>query len=161
MFTKTQFWAELEQVGEDVVRERVGGKVYSEGNYKLAFAKEWLRLQEMRRSDGAAAAAHQLNVENLRTTKSARYSAWLAATCAVIAVVFSIATASGSTPDVKVYTLYRNSVTDEQMRIHVATFDALESGEYNRGNCEQAQLLFQNQAGVKTIFWCEKGRFEK
>lgn len=63
--------------------------------------------------------------------------------------------------DEHVFTLYRNSVTDENIRIHVATFDASEKEEYNRGNCEQAQLLFQNQPGVKTKFWCEKGSFKK
>lgn len=61
----------------------------------------------------------------------------------------------------RTFTLYRNSVTDENMRIHVASFDAAEKEEYNRGNCEQAQILFQNQPGVKTKFWCEKGRFKK
>jgi hypothetical protein len=60
-----------------------------------------------------------------------------------------------------VYTLYRNSVTDVNMRIHVATFDAAEAMEYNRDNCAQAQLLFQNQQGVKTKFWCEMGHFRK
>ncbi|MER2518965.1 MAG: hypothetical protein ABTR92_21665 [Candidatus Accumulibacter phosphatis] len=57
------------------------------------------------------------------------------------------------------FTLYRNSVLDENMRIHVATFDAAGGEAYNRGNCEQAQALFQAQPGVKTKFWCEKGRF--
>ncbi len=61
----------------------------------------------------------------------------------------------------QIFTLYRNSITDEKMRLHVATFDAFEDEAYNRGNCEQAQLLFQNQPGVKTKFWCEKGRFKK
>lgn len=63
--------------------------------------------------------------------------------------------------DEQTFTLYRNSVADENMRIHVASFDAAEKEEYNRGNCEQAQILFQNQPGVKTKFWCEKGRFKK
>lgn len=67
----------------------------------------------------------------------------------------------GGTSDGQIFTLYRNSIIDENMRIHVATFDASEKEEYNRGNCEQAQLLFQNQPGVKTKFWCEKGRFKK
>jgi hypothetical protein len=63
--------------------------------------------------------------------------------------------------DRSVFTLYRSSTTDEKMRIHVATFDASEKEEYNRENCGQSQLLFQNQPGVKTKFWCEKGRFKK
>ena len=78
---------------------------------------------------------------------------------------------SGSTPGVPieksvvsddhVYTLYRNSVVDKNMRMHVATFDANEGEDYNRGNCEIAQMLFQGQLGVKTKFWSEKGRYRK
>lgn len=63
--------------------------------------------------------------------------------------------------DASIFVLYRNSVTDESMRLHVATFDAAESEAYNRGNCDQAKELFQAQPGVKTRFWCEKGRFRK
>jgi hypothetical protein len=59
------------------------------------------------------------------------------------------------------HTLYRNSVTDQNMRIHVATFDATDGDAYNHENCEQAQELFQAQPGVKTKFWCEKGTFKK
>jgi hypothetical protein len=63
--------------------------------------------------------------------------------------------------DDKVFVLYRNSVTDQSMRLHVATFDSIDGEAYNRGNCEQAQQLFQSQTGVKTKFWCEKGRYRK
>jgi len=59
------------------------------------------------------------------------------------------------------FTLYRNSVTDEDMRIHVATFDAAEEEAYNRGNCEIARGLFQSQPGVTVKYWCEKGRYRK
>jgi hypothetical protein len=59
------------------------------------------------------------------------------------------------------YVLYRNSVTDETMRLHVATFDASDGEAYNRGNCDQAKELFQTQPAVKTKFWCEKGRYRK
>jgi hypothetical protein len=49
--------------------------------------------------------------------------------------------------DSNVYTLYRSSPTvgeihGEKARIHVATFDAAESEEYNRLNCETARELF-------------------
>ena len=47
-----------------------------------------------------------------------------------------------------VYTLYRGSVSNEHARIHVGTFDADEKEEYNKGNCEIAQELFQRQPGV-------------
>jgi hypothetical protein len=59
------------------------------------------------------------------------------------------------------YTLYRNSVTDENMRIHVASFNSSGGENYNQGNCKIAQELFQKQEGVKTKFWCEKGVFRK
>ena len=75
---------------------------------------------------------------------------------------FAAAACSGSgASDSQTFSLYRNSVIDENMRIHVATFDASDGEAYNRGNCEQAQALFQAQLGVKTKFWCEKGRFRK
>lgn len=61
----------------------------------------------------------------------------------------------------RTFTLYRNSVTDERMRIHVATFDAVESADYNYENCKQAQALFQAQPDVNVKFWCEKGAFKK
>lgn len=59
------------------------------------------------------------------------------------------------------YTLYRNSITDENMRIHVASFDSSDGENYNQENCRIAQELFQKQDGVKTKFWCEKGTFKK
>jgi hypothetical protein len=89
------------------------------------------------------------------STAGATRFAGLAVACVMMAC-------SGSdTSENQVFVLYRNSVTDENMRIHVATFDATESEAYNRGDCEQAQVLFQGQPGVKTKFWCEKGRFKK
>ena len=63
--------------------------------------------------------------------------------------------------DDRTYTLYRNSVTDPNMRIHIATFDANEKDTYNRENCEIAAKLFGSQPGVKTRFFCEKGRYRK
>lgn len=60
-----------------------------------------------------------------------------------------------------IYTLYRNSVLNESMRIHVATFDSSDRHDYNQGNCRIAAELFQKQDGVKTKFWCEKGGYKK
>lgn len=59
------------------------------------------------------------------------------------------------------YTLYRNSVTDENMRLHIATFDTSQGHDYNMGNCQLTAELFQRQEGVKTRFWCEKGTYKK
>lgn len=60
-----------------------------------------------------------------------------------------------------VYTLYRNSSLSEEARIHVATFDANEEETYNRENCQLVSELFTKQPGVKSRFWCEKGRYRK
>jgi hypothetical protein len=43
-------------------------------------------------------------------------------------------------------TLYRSSVLDETARIHVATFDATDSDNYNQENREQARKLSQSQS---------------
>jgi hypothetical protein len=63
--------------------------------------------------------------------------------------------------DAAVYTLYRNSVAMEGARLHVATFDATDGEEYNSENCQAARDLFQRQPGVRTRFWCEKGKFRR
>lgn len=69
---------------------------------------------------------------------------------------------SGCGPwDREVYTLYRNSVANPLLRIHVATFNANEEATYNQENCQVAAGLFQAQPSVKTRFWCEQGRFKK
>ena len=60
---------------------------------------------------------------------------------AVMSACFAAVIAVGCSPglsDDHVFTLYCNSVTNENMRMHVATFDATEKEEYNRGNCDQA-----------------------
>jgi hypothetical protein len=59
------------------------------------------------------------------------------------------------------FTLYRSSVTDPTMRVHIATFDTDNKAAYNQENCDLARDLFQNQQGVKVKFWCEKGRYRK
>ena len=63
--------------------------------------------------------------------------------------------------DAAVYTLYRNSVAIENAKLHVATFDAAADEQYNSENCQAARDLFQQQPGVRTKFWCEKGRFRQ
>jgi len=59
------------------------------------------------------------------------------------------------------YTLYGDSLMVPGIRVHVATFDASDDDGYNRENCDIARGLFQTQTGIKTKFWCEKGRFRK
>ena len=57
-------------------------------------------------------------------------------------------------------TLYQNSVLNENMRYHIATFDTNQGEAYNWENCQIAAELFQNQPLVKTKFWCEKGNYK-
>lgn len=59
------------------------------------------------------------------------------------------------------YTLYRNSAVGSDMRIHVASFDAKDGDAYNQDNCQTAAGLFQQQPGIVTKFWCEKGSFKE
>lgn len=79
----------------------------------------------------------------------------------VPAAFLVIASTSLAATGEEIYTLYRDSVVDRTMRIHVATFDATDGASYNRENCAQARDLFQSQPGVNTKFWCEPGRYKK
>lgn len=61
-----------------------------------------------------------------------------------------------------VYTLYRNSILDPSMRIHVATFDTREgsnSNPYNQQQCEEIATLLRSNDEDQKRWWCEKGRF--
>lgn len=69
--------------------------------------------------------------------------------------------ATGCKADSTFYTLYRSSVLDADMRLHVATFDAKEDEGYNMENCQIAAELFARQPGVTVRYWCEKGRFRE
>ena len=61
------------------------------------------------------------------------------------------------------YTLYRDYLIIQNVRCHVATFDADDDidGNINNPNCLTAAKLFKNQPEVNTSFWCEKGKFKK
>lgn len=76
-------------------------------------------------------------------------------------VASGLSTAGCAPGDGSVYTLYRNSPLDANMRIHVASFDTADGEAYNRENCEIAADLFKGQPGVVAKFWCEKGMFRK
>ncbi len=66
----------------------------------------------------------------------------------------------GGCDDNHVFTLYRASSLDANMRIHIATFDAAESSpSYNQENCAITAGLFAQQLGVTVRYWCEKGTF--
>ena len=96
------------------------------------------------------------------TAPSPRFA--LGVIAAFLAALVSCQVRRSSQPaDDDVYTLYRDSalVNGQEMRIHVATFDAVDGESYNRENCQIGQGLFQNQPGVTVRYWCEKGRFRK
>jgi hypothetical protein len=78
----------------------------------------------------------------------------------LLLIAFSQANAHQSSSAYPV-TLYRNSVLDRLMRIHVATFNTDGGYQYNWENCVLAASLFQSQPGVKTYFWCEPGDYKK
>jgi hypothetical protein len=44
--------------------------------------------------------------------------------------------------DAVTYTLYRNSPVIPDARLHVATFDSADGGQYNSENCQAARDLF-------------------
>lgn len=73
----------------------------------------------------------------------------------------SISLAQAQSRNEDSYTLYRNSVSFADMRIHVATFDAEDGEQYNKENCNLARELFVKQPGVIVKYWCERGRFRK
>lgn len=77
-----------------------------------------------------------------------------------VALASAIVLAATVPPDA-VFTLYRNSVLDASMRLHVATFDTDQGSSYNQENCWTAQKLFQAQGGVAVTFWCERGRYHE
>lgn len=74
------------------------------------------------------------------------------------AILAMTATMAAAQSNDEVYTLYRDSVLDPSMRIHVATFDSTDGKDYNAENCNVAADLFEHQDGVQTRFWCEPGR---
>ena len=84
---------------------------------------------------------------------------------AVATALALLAACDDSKPKAVVYTLYRNSptvvgtISGVDARIRVATFDAAESTDYNRKNCELARDLFADQSGVTVRYWCERGKF--
>ena len=57
------------------------------------------------------------------------------------------------------YTLYREGRFGGPGRVHIATFDASESDEYNWHNCEYVVERIMAEPGVTERHWCERGRF--
>lgn len=79
----------------------------------------------------------------------------------LVAIGFTATLLLGCNGTKGIYTLYRNSMVGDGMRVHVATFDAADGDDYNRENCDIATHLFAEQPGVRVKYWCEKGPFQK
>lgn len=78
---------------------------------------------------------------------------------AVLCLSILVLTSCGSDSAV-IYTLYRNSPLDINMRIHMATFDAGDANStYNQENCSIVAELMQNRVGINVNYWCEQGEF--
>lgn len=76
----------------------------------------------------------------------------IAMVAAVVCPATAIAASAGETSK-----LYRNPPATG-MKVHVATFDAAESGNCNRDNCATVAGLIRKQSGVTVRYWCDKGR---
>jgi hypothetical protein len=63
----------------------------------------------------------------------------------------------GAVSDDQVFTLYRSRPIDANMRIDVASFDAVDGEKYNRENCELAIQLFKAQPGVHRAVLLREG----
>jgi hypothetical protein len=81
--------------------------------------------------------------------------------CLATLLLATLPTVANAQTDAEVYTLYRNSVLDSSMRIHVASFDTTDGADYNSENCNVAADLFQRQEGVITRYWCEQGHYRR
>jgi hypothetical protein len=78
-----------------------------------------------------------------------------------VALALLLPVAGASAYGDHVATLYRSSMVLSNARLHMATFDAAESFEYNWENCQLTAGLIQQQPGVKVRYWCERGRYRR
>lgn len=82
-FTKEQFWAELDELGEEQVRVNLDvTKIYGDVGSKRALALEWLRRRDQSRSETS-------NREQMRIARSAKNAAWIAAIAAIVAAIIA------------------------------------------------------------------------
>jgi hypothetical protein len=81
--TKTEFYAQLEEAGEELVRERLARSHFGDRGDKRAMVVLWLEGKDQARRDTS-------NRESLRIAKSAKNAAWAAAIAAIIAAVCAV-----------------------------------------------------------------------
>ena len=88
--TEAEFWAELDALGEDRVRELVVTGRFSNANQELRLAEDWLRRKDEQRDDEKARGERLVARENLRIARSAKKAAWVAAKAAWVAAITSV-----------------------------------------------------------------------
>lgn len=97
-FTKESFWAELDELGEDVVRERIAAGIYSSANRKLELAELWLSERERKRREAiesesleaakaAASAAKRASDAAERQATTAERALYTAIAAIIIAII--------------------------------------------------------------------------
>jgi len=96
-FTKEEFWAKLDALGEDAVTLNIDRQIYGPNSEKRVLAKDWLRRKAQERSDASQAeqiaiarSAAEAAWEAAREAKSANTIAKLALAAATIAIAVSI-----------------------------------------------------------------------
>lgn len=73
--SKADFWAELDRLGEEQVRENLLRKAYGDVGSKHDFVLEWLRVKESERKEASQS-------EQTEIARSAKDAAWAAAEAA-------------------------------------------------------------------------------
>src|SRR4051794_40231020 len=81
--TKEEFWATLEKLGEEEVRNRLAIGDYGDSGWRRGLVKEWLRRKDQERSEAT-------NLALRRAARSANTAAWIAAIAAIIAAICAI-----------------------------------------------------------------------
>jgi len=77
-------------------------------------------------------------------------------------LVFSVSLAAcgSNSNDKSSFTLYQSSVTNPNMRVRLAVYDAPKGKKCDIQKCRTAQNPYQQQADTAR-FWCEQGRPDK
>ncbi len=83
MDNKKAFWSELDELGEDKVRE----KLENYGNRRRGAVDEWLRKKDQEKSDVRARSKEAISLESLKTAKTANNIMTVSAIIAVIAII--------------------------------------------------------------------------
>ena len=83
-----ELWAGLESDGEDTVRIKLAQGLY--GQNKRPLVKEWLRQNELIRSEKKVSDFEQRAKEELRIASSARNAAWVAAIAAILSAIIAV-----------------------------------------------------------------------